>query len=166
MQGADEKVQSRLLFDLGTAFAARLELDELIPFVVRECAAALRAEGASVLLVTEDGKHLYFPYVAATDPLIAERLVLLRIPADQGIAGAVVQSGAGLRIDDVTADPRFNSRADRTTGFTTRAILCVPLAARTGIVGVLQVVNPQGRDAFDDADLQFLVALSGSVAVA
>ena len=30
---------------------------------------------------------------------------------------------------------RFNSRADRTTGFTTRAILCVPLTARTGIAG-------------------------------
>jgi len=166
MERPDENIRGQLLFDLGMAFAARLELEELIPFVVRECTAALNAAGASVLLLTEDGRHLHFPYVMSADPLIAERLAVLRLPADQGIAGAVVQSGEGLRIDDVAADPRFNPRADRQTGFTTRAILCVPLKARTGIVGVLQVVNPLERQAFDDADLQFLVALSGSVAIA
>jgi Nif-specific regulatory protein len=166
VQGSDERVQSRLLFDLGTAFAARLELEELIPFVVRECAAALGAAGASVLLLTDDASQLYFPYVTATDAAIAERLLRLRIPADQGVAGAVVQSGQGLRIDQASSDARFNPEADRFTGFTTRAILCVPLRGRTGMLGVLQVVNPLERPSFDDADLQFLVALSGSVAVA
>jgi transcriptional regulator with GAF, ATPase, and Fis domain len=78
----------------------------------------------------------------------------------------VIQSKSGLRIDDPAGDPRFNPEADRFTGFTTRAILCAPLQGRTGMIGVLQVVNPLERAAFDDADLQFLVALSGSVAVA
>ena len=57
--------REHLLHELGTAFAARLELDELIPLVVRRCPEALDAEGASVLLLDEDGTHLRFPYVSA-----------------------------------------------------------------------------------------------------
>jgi len=47
----DEGPQFRLLYDLGCAFAARLELDELIPLVVGKCREVLDAEGAAVLLL-------------------------------------------------------------------------------------------------------------------
>jgi transcriptional regulator with GAF, ATPase, and Fis domain len=138
--------REHLLHELGTAFAARLELDELIPLVVRRCPEALDAEGASVLLLDDGGTHLHFPYVAA-EAEVARRLAALRIPADRGVAGAVAE-------------------VDRATGFTTRAIMCVPLRGRSDVLGVLQVVNPRHRAAFDDAELRFLDALAGSVAVA
>jgi len=158
-------VREHLLHELGTAFAARLELDELVPLVVRRCPEALDAEGASVLLLDDGGTHLHFPYVAA-EAEVAKRLTSLRIPADRGVAGAVLRSGEPLRIDDAPSDPRFNADVDRATGFTTRAIMCVPLRGRSGVLGVLQVVNPRHRAAFDDAELRFLDALAGSVAVA
>ena len=50
----------KLLYDLGCAFAARIELDELISFVVVKCREALEAEGASVLLLDRERNEFYF----------------------------------------------------------------------------------------------------------
>ena len=73
----------RLLYELGCAFAARLELDDLLPLVVAKCREALVAEGTAVLLLDPERNELYFPYVAEEDPEVAERLVALRFPADR-----------------------------------------------------------------------------------
>ena len=162
----DEASRLRLLYDLGCAFAAQLDLEELIALVVTKCREVLEAEGAAVLLLDADRHELYFPYVDEEDPEVAESLVQLRFPADRGIAGAVLQSGQGLRIDDAATDPRFYADIDRHTGLTTRNMLCVPLATRQGRIGLIQVVNRRGTGGFGDDALALLSALAGSVAVA
>src|SRR5262245_54980489 len=78
----------RLLYELGCAFAERVDLDELSRTVVAECRDVLNAEAASILLLEADAQQLYFPYVADDDPVVASRLRGLRFPADRGIAGA------------------------------------------------------------------------------
>ena len=156
----------RLLYDLGCAVAARLELDELIPLVVAKCREVLGAEGAAVLLLDSERNQLHFPYVAEEDPEVAESLGELRFPADQGIAGAVLASGQPVRIDDVAADGRFYPDIDRHTGLTTGSLLAAPLATAHGTVGVIEVVNRRGGGAFTQADLELLSALAASIAVA
>jgi hypothetical protein len=63
----------RLLYDLGCAFSARIELDELIPFVIAKCRDVLDATAASVLLLDQASNELYFPYVAEEDENVAAR---------------------------------------------------------------------------------------------
>jgi sigma-B regulation protein RsbU (phosphoserine phosphatase) len=156
----------RLLFELGCAFTARIELEELIPFIITKCREVLGAGGAAVLLLDPDRNELVFPYVAEEDPLVAERLAGMRLPAGQGIAGAVLRDGRPLRVDDPAADPRFYSGVDRQTGVTTRGLLAAPLTSRHGTIGVIEVVNRRDGGNFTDDDLAFLEALAGSVAVA
>ena len=156
----------RVLYDLACAFAARIELDELFPFVVGKCREVFDAMGASVLLLDADTNELYFPFVAEDDPTILARLLELRFPADRGIAGWVLSHGTATRVDDVQTDPRFFTGIDHATGFTTRAILCAPLRTYQGVIGVLQVLNRKDDSPFSDDDLAFLEALAGSVAVA
>ena len=162
---SDQTSRLRLLYDLGCAFAGRIELDELIPLVMSKVCEVLDAEGASVLLLDEVRNELYFPYVVSERQEVAARLAGLRLPADRGIAGAALQTGRPIRVDDVRADPRFYPGIDRATGNSTRSVVAAPLIARQGSIGVLQVVNRHGG-AFDDADLEFLEALAGAVAVA
>jgi len=110
----DEEVRYRLLYDLSCAFAARIEIDQLIPLVVTNCREALHAEGASVLLLDDDRKELYFPYISEEDPKVGQRLALLRFSAELGIAAAALKTsrirlGTGVlvpsnRIAAVTAN--------------------------------------------------------------
>jgi signal transduction histidine kinase len=158
--------RASLLYELGCAFAERIELDELIPLVMAKCREVLDAEGAAVLLLDAARNELYFPYAADEDASAAAQLRQLRFPADRGIAGAVLRSGQSIRVDDAANDPRFYGGVDRRTQLTTRALLSVPLTCRQGIIGVMQVLNPRTGAGFTDEDLAFLEALSGSVAVA
>ncbi len=163
---ADDQSSLRLLYDLACAFAARIELDELIPHVIKNCCETFNAEGASLLLLDGESNELCFPYVAGASPEVESRLARLRFPADRGIAGTVLQSGRGVRIDDVQADPRFYGDIDQATGSTTRALLCAPLATSRGALGVIQVVNPRSGGRFSDDDLALLDALAGAIAIA
>src|SRR5215472_17953163 len=63
----DDSARLRLLHELGRAFAARTDLDELCSVVTRDCASVLRAEGASILLLDPQTNELFFPYVANAD---------------------------------------------------------------------------------------------------
>jgi transcriptional regulator with GAF, ATPase, and Fis domain len=166
MRGGETTSRLKLLYDLGCAFAAQIELDQLIPFVVAKCREALRAEGASVLLLDRERNELYFPYVSGQDPAVAERLPHLRFPADLGIAGTVMRTARPLRVDDVQHDSRFYHGVDRATGLVTRNILAAPLTSHQGAVGVIEVVNIEPDPSGTEDDLLFLEALSGSVAVA
>jgi signal transduction histidine kinase len=159
--------RASLLYELGCAFAERIELEELIPLVMAKCRDAFDAEGAAVLLLDPTRNELFFPYIAADeDADVAAQLRELRFPADRGIAGAVLQSGRPIRVDDAASDPRFYGGVDRRTRLTTRALLSVPLTCRQGTIGVMQVLNPRSGGCFSDDDLAFLEALAGSIAVA
>ena len=164
-QSADA-ARLRLLYDLGRTFAAHIELEKLLPLVTSKCREALDAEGVSVLLLDSEKDELYFPYVAEENSQVAARLVGLRFPADRGIAGAALQSGRSIRVDDAQSDFRFYGGVDRHTGATTRALLAVPLISAQGKIGVIQAVNRHGGGTFSDDDLAFLEALAASVAVA
>lgn len=89
---SETNARFHLLYELGCAFAARLELAELVPMVVAETRRALDASGVSVLLHDAERRELYFPYVAQDDAQAARRLLALRMPSDRGIAGTVVRT--------------------------------------------------------------------------
>src|SRR5262249_32424271 len=127
--------------------------------------ALLSCAGCSVILLDETGRELYFPFVSPERSGIADRLRQLRMPANKGIAGAVLQTGEPLLVADVHKDPRFYAEADQYTGGETPSIVCAPLRTKRGIVGVIECINK--RDGvFTRTDLTFLEALSGSIAVA
>jgi transcriptional regulator with GAF, ATPase, and Fis domain len=162
----DEEVRFRLLYDLGCAFAARIEIDQLIPLVVTKCREALDAEGASVLLLDDDRKELYFPYISEEDPEVAARLMRLRFSAELGIAATALKSGKALVVNDAQNDPRWYQGIDKMSGLVTRNVLAAPLSTRQGTIGVVEVVNGRGAQGFTEDDMSFLEAISGSIAIA
>jgi serine/threonine-protein kinase PknK len=166
MTEQNDSARFRLLYDLGCAFATRIELDELLPFIVQKCREALDAEGSSVLLLDRDRNEFYFPYISDANSEVARRLAPLRFRADLGIAGVVLQSRQPLKVDDTQRDPRFYHGADKVTGLTTRNLIAAPLLSRQEPVGVVEVINRRGSSAFSDDDLHFLEALAGSIAIA
>jgi Nif-specific regulatory protein len=157
--------QLQLLYDVSRSLHSLTDLNELLAWVVEKCKELLDAEGCSVILLDETGRELYFPFVSPEHSEVSDRLRQLRMPADKGIAGAVVQSGESLLVEDVGRDARFYSAADEQTGAATRSIVCAPLRTKHGIIGVIECINKR-RGGFSQAELTFLEALSGSIAVA
>jgi sigma-B regulation protein RsbU (phosphoserine phosphatase) len=88
------------------------------------------------------------------------------VPRGRGIAGWVLEHREALLVADAYADPRFFPDADKRTGFRTRSILCVPMQRKGKEIGVLQVLNPIHREAFDETDLEIFRAYGNLAATA
>src|SRR5215469_2531859 len=165
MEPASRDPRTRVLYDLAREFAAQLELDKLLPLIITKCEEVLCAEGVAVLLLDPEKGELYFGYTSQRDPDMAARLARTRMPADRGIAGSVLKSGRGERVDDTANDPRFYTGVDRSTGATTRSILAAPLIARGQTMGVIEAINHRDGP-FRDEDLRLLESLAEVIAIA
>ncbi len=111
---------------------------EAITELLAASAVRLRAEAASVLVRTADSGDLKF--LAATGE-VADRIVGLEIPAGKGIAGFVLMSGQPLVVSEPDDESGFYAEVDKTTGFSTKLLLAVPLRFRDDVIGVLEYVN-------------------------
>jgi adenylate cyclase len=90
----------------------------------------------------------------------------IRLLNNEGIAGAAFQTGQSILVDDAYADPRFNPRFDRETGYATKTILCVPLRTAKGdVIGIVQALNKTGGF-FTDRDRVLLEGIAAQSIVA
>lgn len=148
------------LMRVGAAISSELDLDALLRVISQTTSHLLQAERSTVFVVDRAKGELW--------SRVAEGLEKqeIRIPLTRGIAGAVATNGRAVRIPDAYADPRFNPDVDRSTGYRTRDILCVPMRNPQGeILGVFQVLNKQERT-FTAEDEELLFTLSSQAAVA
>jgi len=166
MDNGGSKLPYRLIYELGNAFAGRLELDDLLGLVVRKCREVFDAEGVSVLLLDHEREEFYFPYFSDLDPNVAARLMEIRFHASKGVAGAVLRNGRSVKIDRVEHDSNFYSEIDKFTGFQTRSIVAALLVAGETRLGVIEVLNPIHLETFTHDHLALLEALAESIALA
>ena len=134
---------------------------ELLPAILDVARRVMNAEAASIFLLNDAGEL----ELANTSSGTAAGLKIT-VPKGRGVSGWVLEHGKPLLIADAYADARFYSEIDRQTGFHTRSILCIPLERSGKKIGVLQVLNPHDRAAFDDTDLEAFAAYGTLAATA
>ena len=116
----------------------------LFSSVMAEAAALVGAERATLFLVDEAKHELYSKVAGGYHGDGGEghdgREIRMRVGA--GLAGHAARACAPVRVADARRDPRFNAAVDRASGFTTRAVVCVPVvSAGTGAVGGVVVAK-------------------------
>jgi sigma-B regulation protein RsbU (phosphoserine phosphatase) len=149
-----------LLAELSQEFALSLDIEETLRNAVATIIGYLDAEAASVFLL--EGQELVCRASAGPSPITG-----LRLPMAHGIVGRTLATGMCQMVRDVQADKDFNVSVDRSTGFTTRSIMCTPLQVRERPLGVLQVLNKQGNPGlFSEHDLYVLRVLGVAVSLA
>ena len=152
--------QEMKFLDIVAELTAEINLSTLLQKVMGEATSMLQAERSTLFLNDEKTNELWSEVgegIGATE---------IRFPNHLGIAGAVFTSGHSVNIPHAYADLRFNPTFDRTTGFFTRSILCVPVINKNGkIIGVTQVLNKRGGP-FSDEDESRLKAFTAQVSIA
>jgi sigma-B regulation protein RsbU (phosphoserine phosphatase) len=142
-----------------------MESDELLPAILDVARRVMDVEAASLFLVDSGGnldldnrkQRGRAKWAAAAEGRRPTRTRNFRL---------VLEHGQSLLVPDAYADSRFYKETDRQTGFRTRSILCAPLTRNGKEIGVLQVLNPVGRKAFDLADLAAFEAYGNLAATA
>lgn len=159
---SQSKPELAILHDVAKALTSSLNLDSILQTIMEKVAAYFRPDTWSLLMIDEEHHELYFA-VAVGEAADSLRSVRLRI--GEGIAGWVAQYGEPLVVPDVTKDVRFASRIDEMTRWKTRSILCVPLASKNRIFGVIQLLNVE-MSTFGSDQFMLLQALADYAAIA
>lgn len=151
------------LIDVGVIINSTLDLDDLIRLVMEKAQMVMEAEASSVMIVDEQRQVLKCPVALGE---AGDKIEMIELQLGQGIAGWVALHGEPQIIRDAAADPRFNSKIDEETGFTTRSILAVPLKVKNRTIGVAEVINRLDGDPFCEDDLDLFLAFCRLVAMA
>ena len=145
---------------IATELSSELQLSPLLHKIIATVTKMLNAERSTLFLNDEKTKQLYTE--------VGEGLgrTQIRMPNDRGIAGASFKNSQAINLVDPQTDPRFNAEIDRSTGFLTRSLLCVPVVNRRGeTIGVTEVLN-KVNGVFTDNDEATLRAFSSHISVA
>ena len=151
------------LVDASRAIIGEFELEAVFTRLAEHAAAVLQAEGASVLLFDEPRKKLVF--ATAIGPG-AEAIVGERFDAELGIAGQAVKNRRAMCVNDVRANRHFFPGIDAKTQMRTRGILAAPLIHQDQVLGVVEVLNPVDREAFNRRDLELFEVFANMVSAA
>jgi adenylate cyclase len=153
--------RSELLLNLGHRVGSIENLDELLVALVGIVAAETDAERGTLFLNDPATNELYSR--VAQGVLNRE----IRLLNNEGIGGAVFQTGRGEIVHDAYGDPRFNREIDRQINFTTKSIVCAPVKTTRGeVIGVVQALNKRtGQFTLEDLDLLEAMATQASMAL-
>ena len=146
-----------LLFGLNEQMSRGANLEELLEQIATATCRLSGAESTSVMLLDETRSELLCR--ASQGLAISGDRVVFRM--GEGIAGWVAQTGTPLLIADVREDPRFVRLPDQPEEL--RSICCVPMLARSGVIGVVTAASPNIGQ-FDDDDREFLSYLAAAIA--
>ena len=153
----------RAVLAISRAVAGKLDHQHVIAAALGQVAQIVGAEGSSILLIDPDTGGMSFHVAAGPG---AEAAKTVPLPPGQGICGHVARTGQPLLVNDAQHDERLYRRVDRTTGITTRNLLCVPLRAGGQLWGVLELINKHNKADFDARDQRLVEVIASQVAMA
>jgi hypothetical protein len=140
-----------------------LDPHELLEAVLNVIMETVSAEGASVLLLDEDQAN--FRFYGIEGPA-KQCLMSVTFPADEGIAGSILQTQKSEVINDVHSDPRFYGKIDSEYGLVTQNLIAIPLTAGEEKIGVMEVLNKCGGEPFTDEERLLLDSIAEEIAFA
>jgi len=131
-------------------------VDAMVRTTLHLAIDVLEAEAGSLLLHNPATDTLAFRYVVGP---AASSLIGFSMPATQGIAGGVFQTGVPRITHKVGESSEHNRDVDQKTGFVTESMMTVPLKRHEGdSIGVMQILN--SSTPFDDRDLEVIQVMA------
>ncbi len=153
--------QLQTLGEIGREMTSTLDLETALENAMTYTQRLLQAEAVVLFLLDESGEKLVIKASGGTRMRIRD----VAIKLEEGIAGWVTRNNTPLIVNDVRGNPLYHSAIDGQTGILTTSVLCVPLARREEVLGVIQSIN-HPRGAFTEADQQLLTSVAAWASIA
>ncbi len=158
-QASQRAVQLQAVHEVSEQITAILNLDALLPSVVRLIREHFGYHPVHIFTIDHDEQVIRFR-ASTADVTRQEILTAEPMRPGQGVVGSAAASRAPVLVGDVRLDRRYIRDSKDT-----RSELAVPLRIGDQVIGVLDVQSDQVDD-FDADDLFVMQTLAGQIAVA
>jgi signal transduction histidine kinase len=153
---------SEALSDAVLAIAAEHAVEPVLQKLVDAARELAGARYAAIGVPDGDGGFARFIPSGMSDELIAS---LGELPRTHGLLGAILESSAPHRTQDIRRDPRFRgwwpSAHPRMASF-----LGVPIVSRGAVAGAFYLTDKEGAETFSDADEALIETFAAHAALA
>lgn len=151
------------LQEVSAGLNMRTDVLFLMNRILESALDSIHASDGSLMLVDEETNELVFVVVYGQ---VGSPLLGYRIAPGVGIAGWVAQNKQSVVVQDVHRDPRFSPEVDRAFDFSTRSMISVPIIFGDDVLGVIQALNKQHGEPFNEADQTLLGVVAQIAATA
>ncbi|NJB66529.1 GAF domain-containing protein/multidrug resistance efflux pump [Desulfobaculum xiamenense] len=154
----------KLARDLTREFVSTTDMKRLMGVIFQRVLEAINAEAGSLWMV--DWRTRESVCHQAEGPA-ADKVLGLRLPLGKGVVGKVIQENSPQVVLDTTRDERFAADVDKTSGFTTKSMICVPLVVDCHVYGAIQILNKKSgfESRFTNDDFLLVQDIAGSAAI-
>lgn len=154
-----KEVAYRCLIDAARSLSTASELDELVDHILASAREVMQCRAASFSL----------PETATGDLIIRGtqqelKGQILRVPSGKGIAGRVFKTRLPENTSNAQSDSNHYGGIGLETNTPAHAMLTIPLLDGDVCHGVMQALNPTGRDFFDKFDEEVFLAFGSLIA--
>ncbi len=160
-----ERDAYRGLVEVSGIINSEENFEVLLQKVLQIAKEVMRADAATLWLADEEEGGLIMR-ATSVEKNISGNVGILRVPKGKGISGWSYENQKSILVKDCQNDPRFYKDADKKTGFITRSLLTAPLLSHGRCIGVIQALNPLGKEFFDEFELPVFEGYAKIVATA
>lgn len=159
---SDEQRLKRL-YQIGRELVSRLDLNELLPRLLKQTLESTRADTGSIIVLDEQGRLRHGALMVGGEfqPNAESTLAVM---LERGLAGWVVQQREPVLIPNTALDPRWYRRTSENR-VSSKSAVCVPLLGRERVVGVL-VAGRVEVNGFHLEDVFLLNIIAGQAGIA
>ncbi len=156
--------QLEQLMEFSSILNSTLDTARVRELAMKATCKLLECEGATLYLVDEEKKELYFETIVGS--VASEQLKQIRLKIDESsLAGTVAMKRTSILVNDAEKEKRHFKKADEKSRFRTKSMVCVPVESKGKLLGVLQALN-RLNGPFEESEKRLLETLSHQVAIA
>jgi len=163
MDDLEDMIRLSYFSETAKAIVSETSLNGIMDRLMEKIGESFAPVNWSLLLLDRKSEQLVFRVAVGK---AGDKLVGVRIPAYEGIAGWVVTHGHELIVEDVSTDSRFSERMDAMTGFRTESIVAVPLRSGNKVFGVIELINKCDGGSFSALEMRVLATIADFAAIA
>ena len=153
--------QIKALSKISKAIASDLYLEDILRLIVAVTAQVMGSNICSLMLLDEKTKELV---IRATQSISEEYNKKPPLKIGEGIAGKVVKENKPIAIKDVAKESEYKY-GDIAKKEGLKSLLCVPLAIKDKVIGVINCYTPEPHD-FTETEIDVLTSIASQAAIA
>jgi signal transduction protein with GAF and PtsI domain len=161
VQNMSYEEQINALTKISKAIASDIYLEDILRLIVTVTAEMMGSNICSLMLIDEQKKELV---VKATQSVSEEYNKKPPLKLGEGIAGKVAKENKPIAIKDVTKEKEYKHK-DIAKKEGLCSLLCVPLAAKGKVIGVINCYTSTPHD-FTETEINILTSVANQAAVA
>ncbi|MDP2912507.1 MAG: GAF domain-containing protein [Candidatus Omnitrophota bacterium] len=161
MKHLNYEQQIKALSKISKAIASDLYLEDILRLIVAVTAQVMGSNICSLMLLDEKTKELV---IRATQSISEEYNKKPSLKIGEGIAGKVVKENNPIAIKDVAKESEYKY-GDIAKKEGLKSLLCVPLAIKDKVIGVINCYTPEPHD-FTETEIDVLTSIASQAAIA